>query len=659
MRRLLPLILLLVAPACLSQTGTRTRAMLVPPATPEAHAYAEELVAQARRQRLAQSRQWLRLGHWRSTWTGGISSEADGDNFFLSPRGRTDPDAELAATLRGFFSELEPYDAKDQRHKNVQHPACQFPARLLYLSRALSIDASRLPVPECPRYREFVDSLRPRTVTLIFSSYYLNNPASAFGHTFLRINKRDDTVAEEKRQLLDFGIDYSAAVDTTFAPAYALKGLLGLFPGVFGKVPFYYKVREYNDFESRDLWEYELTLDERQVEMLVAHIWELGSTFFRYYYVTANCSYHILGVLDVAVPELDLVAALHTPVLPADTVKVVARTPGLIKAIRFRPSLRSQFRARVANLSGKQRALIEQLVSDPGRDLGSLPDEQRIQVLDAAQDLVDIHFAKELVQPERAGHAVELKQKILRRRAKIFVPSEELTMETPWRTMPQLGHRSRRLSLGGGVSREGSRFLEVGGRLAMHDLADPPTGYPELAELEFAPFRLRWDWNEQRATLEQLDLVHIRSLIGQDRFDRKISWEARLGSERRRDDDCGCYAFHLQVGGGGALSFLRDALTFFLLAQTHVWIGGIDGIRGSVLGAGIGPAVGARARLGPRLVALATAEWLWLPDQHPTSRLRAELSLRLEVLRRSLALDLSGRAERHELSSTLSTMIYF
>ncbi len=61
----------------------------------------------------------------------------------------------------------------------------------------------------------------------------------------------------------------------------------------------------------------------------------------------------------------------------------------------------------------------------------------------------------------------------------------------------------------------------------------------------------------------------------------------------------------------------------------------------------------------PRLEALATAEWLWLPDQHPTSRLRAEMSLRLELLRRSLALDLSGRAERHELSSTLSTMIYF
>src|SRR5262249_6367531 len=321
----------MLAAGCLAAAGGRTRSLLVPP-TDERRAYADELVARARAARLAQSRQWLRLGHWSAMWTGGLESDAEGDNFFLASNGKVDPVAELDATIRGFFSDLAPYDENAKENRAVQHPICQFPARFLYLVAALSIDRARLRIPDCPRYREFATSLNASSVTLVFSSYYLNNPASAFGHTFLRLNKKnEDGVPEDRRQLLDFGIDYSAAVDTTFAPVYAVKGIFGLFPGVFGKVPFYYKVREYNDYESRDLWEYNLALTPDQVDMLVAHVWELGSTFFRYYYLTANCSYPIAGLIDVAVPELDLLDRLHTPVLPSDTVKLIAAVPGLVR----------------------------------------------------------------------------------------------------------------------------------------------------------------------------------------------------------------------------------------------------------------------------------------------------------------------------------------
>src|SRR5262249_27241324 len=145
-----------------------------------------------------------------------------------------------------------------------------------------------------------------RSVTFVFSSYYLNNPASAFGHAFLRINRADDEIPEERRQLLDYAIDYTAQVDTDNPIVYALKGIFGLFPGTFRKIPFYFKVREYNDYESRDLWEYELDLDEHQRKLLLAHVWELGSTFFPYYYVTANCAYAILAAIEAADPSFEL-----------------------------------------------------------------------------------------------------------------------------------------------------------------------------------------------------------------------------------------------------------------------------------------------------------------------------------------------------------------
>src|SRR5690606_26093360 len=124
-----------------------------------------------------------------------------------------------------------------------------------------------------------------------------------FGHTFLRINRRNSDLAP-RQELLDYGVDFSAGVDTDNAVVYALKGLLGFFPGVFRRIPYYYKVREYNDYELRDLWEYELSLTQREVDLVVAHLWELGSTHFDYYYLTENCSYHVLGALEVARPDL-------------------------------------------------------------------------------------------------------------------------------------------------------------------------------------------------------------------------------------------------------------------------------------------------------------------------------------------------------------------
>ena len=62
---------------------------------------------------------------------GGIVSEADGMEFFNSPQGKTDPEAELAATLASFFVPLAEI-AKDK-----EHPQCNFPARFKWLKQQL------------------------------------------------------------------------------------------------------------------------------------------------------------------------------------------------------------------------------------------------------------------------------------------------------------------------------------------------------------------------------------------------------------------------------------------------------------------------------------------------------------------------------------------
>ena len=56
---------------------------------------------------------------------------------------------------------------------------------------------------------------------------FLNAPASAFGHTLLRINK-DATAKSGKRfELLDQGINFAAVMTTQNPVIYAVKGVFG------------------------------------------------------------------------------------------------------------------------------------------------------------------------------------------------------------------------------------------------------------------------------------------------------------------------------------------------------------------------------------------------------------------------------------------------
>ncbi|HMI90203.1 MAG TPA: DUF4105 domain-containing protein, partial [Polyangiales bacterium] len=413
--------------------------------TPDS-SYLRMLLQRARALELGKRAGWLRLGHYRSGgFASGYESDVDGPSFFLSPRGKTDPQAELEATLRAFFAPVTTADTAGKE----EHPICHYPARLVFLQEALAIDPRQLTLPACKEFVTFVTEANPRSVTLVFSSYYLNNPASAFGHTFLRLDKAGMIVGQ-KRELLDYAIDFSADVDTGNAIIYALNGLFGGFPGTVKRMPHYYKVREYNDFESRDMWDYQLALSAKELYMLVAHIWEVGHTYFDYFYVDENCSYRILALLEAAKPSLHLVDQVSSPVLPADTVKTLFENPGLVREVTYRPSARTQFEHDIEGLSGEQKTLVEQLADDANAPLpADLPMTAQVQVLDAAADLVDVRSIKALVLHEDPVVA-EHKRRLLERRAALRVPSPRPPITPPWEKAAERGHASKRIGLAGG-----------------------------------------------------------------------------------------------------------------------------------------------------------------------------------------------------------------
>ena len=98
--------------------------------------YIKDLQRIAIEKNLHEARYWEVLLHYKPRRFGiGIESLVDDREFFLSPKGKTDPKAELLATIEGFFSKDTASDA---------HPQCSFVARYNWLKKELPIDTKKL-----------------------------------------------------------------------------------------------------------------------------------------------------------------------------------------------------------------------------------------------------------------------------------------------------------------------------------------------------------------------------------------------------------------------------------------------------------------------------------------------------------------------------------
>ena len=109
--------------------------------------YLEELKGQAHHEKLADTRQWRALVHYRANLIfPGVTGQADDPDFYLAPDGKTEPGAELDATLRAFFA------PPLVETETVQHPQCKFIARYQWLQQNLHFDPQRLPPQPCERF---------------------------------------------------------------------------------------------------------------------------------------------------------------------------------------------------------------------------------------------------------------------------------------------------------------------------------------------------------------------------------------------------------------------------------------------------------------------------------------------------------------------------
>lgn len=569
---------------------------------------------------------WRRLLYYKKN-----VSEINSKDFFIAPKGRKNPDLELKLTIHSFFSSKEDFTDSDQQSY------CKFPARFYFLNKALNQNQlGRL--SKCTQLNEFLSRVSGESASLVFSSYFIDNPSSAFGHTFLKINKSNDFDLD----LMNYGINFAATADTNNAMLYAMKGLFGLFKGEFTAVPYYYKVREYNDFESRDLWEYQLDLTSEELFFLSLHIWELGQAWSRYYYLDRNCSYWALRVLEAIKPNLELTRHVKSHfVIPIETVKSLYRNPNFVKSLKVRKSLRGQLLEKLNNFAKKDidsfKTVNKKLLS------GSIAPEELRQFspeyLDTQILFYDYKNADFFVAEEE--RILRLKQPLLVTRSKMESKStytSPLSESFNIEKAPHKSHPPRRVSTGFNTLKISSfrdiSALSLKYKLGFHELVDSTTGFNQNMGLNYFDFSaLIYEPSASNGStqilLDHFYLIKIDAFTPVSILENSMSWRLKLGydSELMTHDWLHKVGF-ARFATGYSRSFLKnDLILGFIMLENQVETSAkFD----SSLRYSLGPLVGFKININSNFIALFEAKTRWFSEFNQEISFATELDARLQ-----------------------------
>ncbi|CAN5637309.1 DUF4105 domain-containing protein [soil metagenome] len=473
--------------------------------------------------------QWLRLGHYkprgpiRRIYRSRYRSEADGPELFISPLGKNDPEAELRATLEAFAVPLSQTPNRDE----TRHAQCLFPARRQWAFKKLGWEKvlrdNGSPVLPCEARRKWKTQLGAEGVSIVFASAYLGNASSMFGHTFLKFHSKENRGG---RDLLDYGVNFAAETNGVGGAPFALYGLLGIFPGRFTMQPFHQTLRTYANLEGRDLIEYRLNFSPEELDFFIDHLFELERTHFDYYFLTENCSYFLLTALEAAKPDIELSDFFWYEVIPADSIRVIARIPGLVVSTKYRPSLMAFFRAQTANLTNADVEFAKNVVDPKKNDT-----ELGLKLASASTEALDLAIDYGAVRATSDPAYDDLNYRIRVERAKRGVASPILKVAPPAR--PEQGHDPARMGAlfelptdhDSARGRFGLQF-----RWAYHDRLSNDDGYLRGTTLEVMRTTVfNDDQDPLKLRFREVTFLEILSTQPRSRFSQPLSWRAAFG----------------------------------------------------------------------------------------------------------------------------------
>ena len=441
---------------------------------------------------------WAKLLHYQNG-----ESEIDSDNFFISKDGKTDLKKELFETINSL-----------KNGKN--NVLCRFPLRVKWLKENIPFLEKKIVIYPCAQLDEYISSIDAKYVTMVFPTAHINSPASMYGHTFLRVSSNEDT------PLISNAINFAAKTDDTNGFIFAYKGLFGEYEGRYSILPYYEKIKEYNNLEQRDIWEYDLDLTQEQIDRLVLHAFELKDSYSDYFFFKENCSYNILWLLEVSRNDLDLVSHFTFKTVPLDSIKIL-KSFNLIKDSRFRYSNMGKMK-NILEKKIENKEYLKAFINENKPLNESLSTDDKISYLD---------FKILYLQYQRANNQYDKKEylnkyvQLLKERSS-YNKASSYDIKTPFN--PLDSHDSAKVSF----FYDSTDSFELGLKPVYTDIYDISDGYLEGAYIDFFDLNIK-KIKDEKIKLDKFTLLKINSLAQQDMIFKPFSWGIDLGYEYFKD----------------------------------------------------------------------------------------------------------------------------
>ena len=468
-------------------------------------------------EKLSRDPQWLKLYRYHSVGSSNDSTVTN-ESWFFHSDGRQDPLKELEEAIKVL--------------SHSQDKRCLFPARTLFLKRKGLLKEGS---DTCPKYEYFARKLELENIWIVFASYYVNNPSSAFGHTLFKIEGKGN----QQNDYLEYGANFAAENTTPNPILYAFLGLTGGFKGNYGLLPYFVKIQEYNDSETRDLWEYKLNFNDEEKELFLAHLWEMDQAQFDYYYLTENCSYHLLAFLEAIRPELKFTQKMPYFVLPSETLSILNKEKGFVTQIKKRPSQFNIVKRRFENLSPAAQDYWTR--TKDYHPAPSLSSTEKANYLDYTIDYIDLKFQKDLYKEAQAGSKnakiTQIKREVQLERSRYNEPSIKITprlKQSPERIHPprtlSLGYQWRQYSKQGLQAKTLHKNTLFGYRFSFHEMLDNPEGAPTWSELIMGKVLARYDEEDKKVYLDQFTLFRTHANQQTLMAPHDLSWLVEMGA---------------------------------------------------------------------------------------------------------------------------------
>lgn len=440
-----------------------------------------------------------------------------------------DPESELMATLKLF-------NKNQLRINDPKHPHCLYPARYEYLKHQMP-DSQQASCQDLQRWKSQIKSL-----SLVYTQGYFGNPASFFGHTFLKLNTDSNKLFQNP------SVNFGAEIPPNTSPlAYIYHGITGGFDAKYEVYPFLYSHHYYTQKEARDLYEYELNLSRKELDKILNQVWELQQLKFTYYFTSRNCAYFIARIIEQN-SRLNL-----TPeglfVYPIEVFAQLKKQDIIHK--RHHLSVSKKIQNRFHQLSkGSQQEFIAALN-------GSIQPQQ--------MDTPSLKLLLQQRQNTKDSLTDELRE----------IQNELITRPVSYQTessSPQDTLNARHpqfLELGTQGNQGRPKGLSLKYRLGYNDLLDYGNYFQKWSQFELVKFQLRF--KEKHISFNEITLIEFTKLlpINKPLQEQRLSWGLSTGW-RANDLQCqiehkSCLSPYLNFSTGIALEFMNSNLFYSML----------------------------------------------------------------------------------------------